>query len=116
MSRVTSAGVAESADAAVSNTVGGNPVRVQVSSPAPLLQTSDGTGRACYHRAREPGATARQDGTESPGAPMPTPRIRAALLAAAVIASVAWSSPVAASPMPPFAPADIASTTIPFSA
>jgi hypothetical protein len=49
---------------------------------------------------------------------MHTPRIRAALLAAAFVASVAWSSPVIAAPaaIPPEAPLAPASTTIPFSA
>ena len=49
---------------------------------------------------------------------MPFPRIRAALLAAAFVASVAWSSPVIAAPaaIPPDVPLAPASTTVPFSA
>ena len=38
MARGTAAGVAEQADATVSNTVEGNLVRVQVSSPAPVSE------------------------------------------------------------------------------
>jgi hypothetical protein len=43
--------VAELADATVSNTVGGNPVRVQIPASAPLDGQGDGQGMAGQHAA-----------------------------------------------------------------
>src|SRR4051795_7067585 len=118
MSRVTLAGVAESADATVSNTVGGNPVRVQVSSPAPLTDRPMAPvvpATIGLENTVRPHARMR---AQSPGAPMTHLRMRAALLAAAFVASVGWSSPALAAPaaLAPDVPLAPASTTVPFAA